>query len=563
MLGVTRSSLLLAGFSGLLLAQQQQPQWWNLSTAVQHQPAPRKNAATAVNYTTGHIVLFGGTGASGDLNDTWLWNGTDWVQPSLATSPPPMAWARMVYDSFNRRNVLVGYSSGLSNPGPQTWFWDGVTWTQSTASNPNISRGFSLAYDESSHDAIVFGGEQSSSSSQRPSDDTWAFNGSTWDWLGGSFPPSPAGPVPAASASSTFASPPARSYAAMTWDRVRQKVVLFSGYNDTLSPTSLTDTWVWIDRTTGWQQQSGANPTTNWSGYQAAPFVLGGYLLAVGFPAGTRTAAETWRWDGANWTLVDTLGPPVSEGFSISEDPLYGGVLLFGGTNVGALSDQTWGWGQLPVPLDKAPVAKISAVTTVPCTAPSGTSVAFDGGQSYDPDGQPIVSYQWTGPLNTVFGRTASLMLPIGLSTVKLAVSDGQLVGSAIAAVTVTVGVDGLESPLGPLVPEPGSASLPTVSFETGRTLPLKLGLACGTWKLSSNEVRPPRLVSIQSLGVPVAGAIGAVPGASSTDSGGLFRSENTNWIYNLSTQGMTPGLYAVIIEMPDGLRYRTLISLR
>lgn len=563
MLSLSRSSLLLAGISGLLFAQQSQPQWWNLSTVIQHQPTPRRNAAMAVNYDTGHIVLFGGTGASGaDLNDTWLWDGTDWLNPSLANSPPPMGWARMVYDSFNRRNVLVGYSSSRSNPGPQTWFWDGTTWAQFTASNPNISSGFSLAYDESSHDVIVFGGVYSSGSWQQLSDDTWAFNGSTWEWLGGSSPPIPAGPIAAASASSTFLSPPARTQAAMAWDRARQQIVLFSGYNYVLSPESwLTDTWVWIDRTSGWQQQSNGNsPPPNWGGYQAAPFLLGGYLLAVGSPVGPgmNMKMETWKRDGANWTLVDAQGPPVSEGFSISEEPRYGGVLFFGGDN-----NQTWGWGQLPVPLNKAPVAKISAATTVPCTAPLGTSVAFDGGQSYDPDGQPIVSYQWTGPLDTVFGSTASLMLPIGLSTVKLAVSDGQLAGSAIAAVTVTVGVDGLESPLGPLVPEPGSAALPTVSFQAGRTLPLKLGLSCGTWKLSSNEVQPPRLVSIQALGVPVAGAVGAVPAALSTDSGGLFRSENTNWIYNLPTQGMAPGLYAVIIEMPDGLRYRTLISLR
>lgn len=120
-----------------------------------------------------------------------------------------------------------------------------------------------------------------------------------------------------------------------------------------------------------------------------------------------------------------------------------------------------------------------------------------------------------------------------------------------------------LESPLGPLVPESGSAPLPTVSFQAGRTLPLKLGLTCGTWKLSSNEVQPPRLVAITSLGSPVAGAVNVAPVASSADSGGLFRSENTNWIYNLSTQGMEPGLYALTIKMPDGVSYRTLISLR
>ena len=554
-----RACLLLAGFSSLLFAQTPQPRWWDLGAVIQHWPSARKNAAMAANYQTGKVVLFGGTGASGDLNDTWLWNGTDWVAQSPANSPPPMTWARMIYDSVSMKNVLVGYSSDRFHPGPQTWLFDGGNWTESPASNPNFGPGFALAYDELTHDVILFGGQVTGQ--PESSDNTWAFNGSAWEWLGGSLPPSPAAAVSAASASSTFNSPPALSYAAMSWDRASQQVVLFSGQSS--SGDWLTDTWVWAGRTTGWQKLSGAPLSPNWWGYQGAPFVQGGYVLAAGFPQGTRTDVETWGWDGTDWTLVSTQGPQVIEGFSISEDPLYGGVLLFGGADFASLSDKTWGWGQLPVSLNKAPVAKISAEPKVPCTAPAGTKAPFDGSQSYDPDDQPIVSYQWTGPLDTAAGKTVSLTLPIGFSEVTLTVSDGQLVGSARAAVTVTVGVEGLASPLGALVPEPSPAPVPTVSFQAGRTLPLKLGLTCGTWRLSSNEVQPPRLISVQPWGNPLAGAIEAAPTTSSTDSGGVFRSENTNWIYNLSTQGMAPGLYLLTIEMPDGLRYRTTISLR
>lgn len=554
--------LLFVVFSGVLFGQPPQVQWWNLSPLIQHQPSGRKNAAMAVNYLTGHVVLFGGTGTSVDLNDTWLWDGSDWMKQSPPNSPPPMAWARIVYDNFNQKNVLVGYSSDHFNPGPQTWFWDGATWTQSTDRNLNVSPGFSLAYDERNHDVILFGGQQSSCKSQEPSDDTWAFNGSTWEWLNGSCQPVQAGPVPAGSAASTSALPAARSHAAMSWDRARQQIVLFSGY--TFNSDFLSDTWVWGGRTTGWlQQPTNTSVSANWSGYEATPFVLGGYLLAVGFPAGTKTAEESWKWDGDDWSLVNTQGAPAIDGFSVSEEPLYGGVLLFGGGAFGTVSDQTWAWGQLPVPLNKAPVAKISAEASVPCTASTGTSVLFDGGQSYDPEGQPIVSYQWTGPFGTAFGKTASLMLPIGASTVTLAVSDGQLTGSGTAPISVRVGVEGFESPLAALIPEPGPFPLPTVSFQVGRTLPLKLVLTCGGLKLSSNEVQPPRLVSIQFLGSPVAANIDALPAATSPDTGGLFRSENTNWIYNLSTQGMASGLYALIIEAPDDGRYQALISLR
>ena len=68
--------------------------------------------------------------------------------------------------------------------------------------------------------------------------------------------------------------------------------------------------------------------------------------------------------------------------------------------------------------------------------------------------------------------------------------------------------------------------------------------------------------VDAHLVGGPVARAIESVPIATSTDSGGL-RFANTNWIYNLTTQGIAPGLYLVNLEMPDSVRYRTLISPR
>ena len=34
-------------------------------------------------------------------------------------------------------------------------------------------------------------------------------------------------------------------------------------------------------------------------------------------------------------------------------------------------------------------------------------------------------------------------------------------------------------------------------------------------------------------------------------------------WVYHLSTRQLEPGIYVIIIEMPDGQRYRTAFVLR
>jgi hypothetical protein len=50
--------------------------------------AARYDAAVAFNPTLNAVVLFGGQGTNRVLNDTWLWNGTDWI-PLPGTSPSP------------------------------------------------------------------------------------------------------------------------------------------------------------------------------------------------------------------------------------------------------------------------------------------------------------------------------------------------------------------------------------------------------------------------------------------------------------------------------------------
>ena len=88
----------------------------------------------AYDAATGNLVLFGGTDPKGGLvNDTWTWNGSDWTQQHPASSPPARMEASLAYDAASGQFVLFGgkHSTGFNTPDlNDTWIWTGSNWVQ-------------------------------------------------------------------------------------------------------------------------------------------------------------------------------------------------------------------------------------------------------------------------------------------------------------------------------------------------------------------------------------------------------------------------------------------------
>jgi hypothetical protein len=112
--------------------------WRQLQPA--HSPSPRRGAV-AVAYD-GKIVLFGGDTippSYGDwlsVDETWLWDGTDWTQQQPAQSPDPRSFAAMA--AAGGQVVLFGGAQFGGDYGePEgTWTWDGTTWTKHAGPGP-------------------------------------------------------------------------------------------------------------------------------------------------------------------------------------------------------------------------------------------------------------------------------------------------------------------------------------------------------------------------------------------------------------------------------------------
>src|ERR1035438_7380026 len=156
----------------------------------QTSPSPRFYPAMAYDAAHGQVVMFGGGIGPEFLNDTWVWDGSNWAQKSPQTSPSPRFYPAMAYDAAHGQVVLFGGTgprTGAASYGPalnDTWVWDGSNWTQkSPQSSPRVRDSTALVYDVV-HGQIVlfggFGGVDFNSGLSQELNDTWIWDGSNW-----------------------------------------------------------------------------------------------------------------------------------------------------------------------------------------------------------------------------------------------------------------------------------------------------------------------------------------------------------------------------------------------
>lgn len=138
--------------------------WTRMSPA--SSPSPRFGAAMDFDPARGVVVLFGGRTSGQRMNDTWVWDGTNWTQQSPATVPYPRFWHSMAYDAQLGETVMFGgdhVEPNLLGPINDTWLWDGTNWTRDwPATAPTYRAGQAMAYDSATGRVTLFGGTDES-----------------------------------------------------------------------------------------------------------------------------------------------------------------------------------------------------------------------------------------------------------------------------------------------------------------------------------------------------------------------------------------------------------------
>jgi hypothetical protein len=152
--------------------------WLGVDEGVAPPPTPaRRSGGLVYDTVRKKLLLFGGEAPVGsqwgELNDTWEYDGTDWVQQQPPSSPPARSIFGMSFDAARGRAVVFGGWTTGTGDYQDTWEWDGATWTQIAASGgPGQIESPAMIYDAARGSTLLVGGYMNSG--------TWKWNGTGW-----------------------------------------------------------------------------------------------------------------------------------------------------------------------------------------------------------------------------------------------------------------------------------------------------------------------------------------------------------------------------------------------
>jgi hypothetical protein len=348
-------------------------------------PSARYGAAMAYDEINERIVLFGGITAVSPVTksaQTWLWYDDDWHQAcATADSCPPgpsaRAWHAMAYDPNLAMVVLHGGAEGsLNTPMDDTWAWTGAGWLAlgpPATDQPSARTGAGLAtvrVDNTSPDAdderaVLFGGCQEMTCSTML-DDTWVFNGASWEPC-------------AATTGAPCAGGPTERYRHAFVQGPTGKALMFGGCDVANCNTVTDETWFfditasprWTpcgDGSGGKCETAASKPSARgdaavaWDTVRNEIVLFGGcidyhasttrecqYAGTSGYPEDTWTANPSNYPAATPWSQETVSGgsPAGRAVHAMAFDPNTGRAVLFGGCNDDdclTLLGDTWEW---------------------------------------------------------------------------------------------------------------------------------------------------------------------------------------------------------------------------
>lgn len=245
-------------------------------------PGARRRPAIAYDPSRRVVVLFGGSNVGDSLfyNDTWEYDGIDWVKRTVQTPPSLRNGAVMSYDASTSRMFLFGgyYYNGSMYFYNDTWEYAGLQWKQLSPSNsptPRETPGF--VYDPYRASLILFGGGKDAGSTVY--NDTWEWKNNNWINL------NPA------------TSPPARWALAMSYDYQRNHIVMFGGLTGLYS--EFNDTWEYDSMDNSWTNiVTSTSPPERWGHGMGFDLVNNRTVLFGGsyYDTNYRYRNDTWHY---------------------------------------------------------------------------------------------------------------------------------------------------------------------------------------------------------------------------------------------------------------------------
>ena len=227
------------------------------------------------------LVLYGGRPVELGMcsQETWEWDGEFWEQKNV-TPPTACDHVKMVFDSAKGESILFSGLDPSENRVNETWSWNGKQWKLLSQAGPESRGHFGFVYDPNHEQALLYGGYAST-----VTDEFWAWKDGAWQELN---VPSP-GPL---------------SHFGMTYDASENAVYIFGGAISNSTFSSLSDkTWVLSDGR--WRERTPASfPSRRGSPAMGYDPVRQRIILYGGFESNRNNLDDTWEWDGQRWNCL-------------------------------------------------------------------------------------------------------------------------------------------------------------------------------------------------------------------------------------------------------------------
>ena len=301
-------------------------QWRELTPTSGSAPEVRRNGAAIYDPVGKRVIIFGGTGNNGTLNDTWAFDPATRTWAKLQTTgatPAPRLGFDAVYDSVGHQMVIyAGQASGFFN---DTWTLNLTTleWRDvSPSSRPKARYGHSAIFDPVSRSLVQFAGFTEES---RRFQDTQSFNlaTNTWqDWT-------PSG-----------AKPEVRCLLTAAFDHANRKMIIYGGQRSGY----LDDLWAFDLAMRTWENLNVTpRPAGRWF---ASSFVdqAGRFIVFGGNSAsGNLNELQSFNFATRQWAQLNVANPPSQRNgmltaYSASDNRFF----VFGGTGNNGLLNDVW-----------------------------------------------------------------------------------------------------------------------------------------------------------------------------------------------------------------------------
>ena len=304
-------------------------QWREIAAASGQKPDARRNGVAVYDPVAKRVILFGGAGDSGSLNDTWALNVETRTWSKLATTGPTPGTRfafDAVYDPAGHQMVIYsGQGSGFFN---DTWTlnlntleWRDVS-PASNAARPKARYGSASIFDPVSRSLVQFAGFTSESGRFQ---DTQSFSlaANTWtDWT-------PAGNKPQV-----------RCLLTAAFDRANRRMIIYGGQRS----GALDDIWSFDLASRTWTNLTPAQrPAGRWF---ASSFIDkdGRFFIFGGFTS-SGNSNELWSFDFSNnqWSKVELANPPSARNGAMSVFIEAGNrLIVFGGNSNNGVMNDVW-----------------------------------------------------------------------------------------------------------------------------------------------------------------------------------------------------------------------------